>query len=133
MIAKISTWGRTREEAIGRMRVALDEARVEPPKRRDGSKKGSLKTNLEFLQKLVRNADVLGGDTTTDLIARNPSLTKPLSIEESEKSLSDEEVVALSLHQLLGESSVAFDHSSSGSPATHSVWSTVARREGVRS
>jgi len=132
MIAKISTWGRTREEAIGRMRVALDETRVEPPKRRDGSKRGSLKTNLEFLQKLVRNADVLGGDTTTDLIARNPSLTKPLSTDEAEKSLSDDEVIALSLHQFLSENAPPSGSSEDLVKAPASAWSLIARREGVR-
>jgi len=131
MIAKISTWGRTREEAIARMRVALDETRVEPPKKRDGSKRGSLKTNLEFLQKLVRNGDVLRGDTPTDLIPRNPDLTKALSVEESEKSLSDEEVVALSLHQILTESSSGpLTGELAANPVTN--WAFVARREGVR-
>src|SRR5690606_35537633 len=41
MIAKISVWGQTREEAISRLRVALDETRVEPPKKPDGSRSGS--------------------------------------------------------------------------------------------
>ncbi|MBS1961919.1 MAG: ATP-grasp domain-containing protein [Bdellovibrionales bacterium] len=136
MIAKISVWGRTREEAIGRMRVALDETRVEPPKRRDGSKRGSLKTNLEFLQKLARNADVIGGDTTTDLIARNPELTKVPAPEVAEAAMTDEELVALSLHQLLGESGglAASGESSSGdgSAGPASAWQLIARREGVR-
>jgi acetyl-CoA carboxylase biotin carboxylase subunit len=131
MIAKISVWGRTRDEAIGRMRVALDETRVEPPKRSDGSKRGSLMTNLEFLRKLVRNGDVIGGDTTTDLIPRNPDLTKGLSPEESENAMTDEEAVALSLHQLLSESSI--DRSSGGSAESESTWQRVARREGVHS
>jgi acetyl-CoA carboxylase, biotin carboxylase subunit len=132
MIAKISVWGRTREEALGRMRVALDETRVEPPKKRDGSKRGSLKTNLEFLQKLSRNADVLAGETTTDLIARNTKLTEPLSLEESEKSLSDEEVVALSLHQLLSESAAMGSKSTGSGAEAGSAWKLAARREGVR-
>ena len=133
MIAKISTWGRTREEAIGRMRVALDETRVEPPKKRDGSKRGSLKTNLEFLQKLVRNADVLGGDTTTDLIARNPELTKILSVEEAEKSLSDDEAIALSLYQLLTENAAPSGTHAGDQGHPSSAWALIARREGVRS
>jgi acetyl-CoA carboxylase biotin carboxylase subunit len=132
MIAKISVWGRTREEAIGRMRVALDETRVEPPKRHDGSKRGSLKTNLEFLQKLVRNADVLGGDTTTDLITRNSELTKSLSTEESETAMSTEELVALSLHQILSESGSPVGNGEANTAPT-SAWQLTARREGVRS
>jgi acetyl-CoA carboxylase biotin carboxylase subunit len=133
MIAKISVWGRTREEAIGRMRVALDETRVEPPKRRDGSKRGSLKTNLEFLQKLVRNEDVLAGNTTTDLIARNTGLTKSLTVEESESSLTTEELVALSLHQILAENAAAGGSRAGDAAEPNSAWQLVARREGVRS
>lgn len=129
MIAKISVWGRTREEAIGRMRVALDETRVEPPKNTDGSKRGSLKTNLEFLQKLVRHPDVLKGDTTTDLIARNGDLTQIDSREVAESKMTDEEIIALSLHQLLSERSGGPSTETSG-PA--SAWQFTARREGVR-
>lgn len=134
MIAKISVWGRTREEAIGRLRVALDETRVEPPKKRDGSKVGSLKTNLEFLRKLVRHSEVLGGDTTTDLIARNIELTTLPSVEVTAKEVSLEEAVALSLHQLLSEQSLvasaAGDESNGNSAA--SPWQMISRKEGVR-
>lgn len=134
MIAKISVWGRTREEAIGRLRVALDETRVEPPKKRDGSKIGSLKTNLEFLQKLVRHPDVLGGDTTTDLIARNTTLTTLPTAEVTAKEISIEEAVALSLHQLLSEQSLLASSSADGANGkpTVSPWQMVSRREGVR-
>jgi acetyl-CoA carboxylase biotin carboxylase subunit len=136
MIAKISVWGRTREEAIGRMRVALDETRVEPPKKRDGSKQGSLKTNLEFLRRLARHPDVLGGDTTTDLIARNPDLTKWAAPEAAAVDATVEEAVALSLHQLLSEQAargeaVSGGAASNGSKAA-SMWELASRSESVR-
>jgi acetyl/propionyl-CoA carboxylase alpha subunit len=120
MISKISVWGATREEAVGRLRVALDEARVEAPRKADGTQLGSLRTNLSFLRRLVRNETVVGGDTTTDLIAKNPDLTAP----ESETPTL-EAALALSVHQLLNES---------GSLATtppESQWLRVSRREGV--
>ena len=79
MIAKISVWAPTREETVDRMRVALDEARVEPPHKPDGTQQGSLRTNLSFLRRLVRNETVRGGNTTTDLIASNPALTRSRS------------------------------------------------------
>ena len=75
MISKVSVWAPTREEAVQRLRVALDEVRVESPKRNDGTRVGSLRTNLSFLKRLVRNETVISGNTTTDLIARNPDLT----------------------------------------------------------
>ncbi len=77
MIAKLSVWGRNRDEAVARMRVALDELSIEAPKSPSGELKGSLRTNVTFLQRLARCADVVAGRTTTDLIPRNPDLTRP--------------------------------------------------------
>jgi acetyl-CoA carboxylase biotin carboxylase subunit len=127
MIAKISVWGTTRQEAIERMRVALDECRVEPPRRRDATADGSLKTNLSFLRRLARNPQVHSGDTPTDLIAKNPSLTAICSDEPTR-----EMAIALSLFQLLEESKGV--HEVTGANVSQSsLWSWTARREGVRS
>ena len=124
MIAKVSVWGPTRELAIERLRVALDEVRVESPKNGKGIKIGSLKTNLRFLQKLVRHPQVLGGDTTTDLIAKHSELTKSPTEE-----MSLESAIALSLYQLLEgsvQASVALDEN------LISPWFSLSRREGLR-
>ncbi len=125
MIAKVSVWGATREQALDRLRVALDETRVEPPKREDGSRLGSLRTNLEFLQRLVRNPDVIQGHTTTDLIARHPALTAPSGSE-----ISLEGAIALALFQL----SLQGETHASGEPdgCSASAWAAVARQEGLR-
>lgn len=122
MIAKISVWAGTREEAVARMRVALDEARVEPPKRRDGSAIGSLRTNLPFLQRLVRNEVVIGGDTTTDLIAAHPGLTSNVA-----SPLSFEAGLAVSIANMTSMSGPKVQASVSG------TWTRTARQEGVRS
>ncbi len=127
MIAKISTWGQTREEAISRMRVALEETRIEPPKKVSGMRIGSLRTNLEFLSKLCKDETVTGGDTTTDLIAKNTYLTTPASSDV----VTPEAAIALSLYQLL-ELTHAFDEASGTSSSGASTWSIVAKREGVR-
>ncbi len=125
MIAKISVWAPTREEAIERMRVALDEARVAPPKKLDGTPIGSLRTNLPFLRRLIKNADVKSGNTTTDLIARNPALTTPAT------------AAALPLEAALGVSIFELIHARSDEPASSAVpralWMDTARREGLRS
>jgi acetyl-CoA carboxylase biotin carboxylase subunit len=136
MIAKISVWAPTRPEAVDRMRAALDEARVEPPKRADGSRVGSLRTNLSFLQRLSRDARVIAGDTTTDLIASTPALT---ASPPSEPSL--EAALALAVHQLLLETEGASlptgvpAGTPGGAVATGeaaSNWALIARREGAR-
>jgi len=126
MISKISVWGSSRAEAVDRLRVALDEARVEPPKKADGTYVGSLRTNLSFLRRLVRHPRVIAGDTTTDLIAGAADLTAADST-----SPSIEAMIATAVFQL------AQEYESVGTPGgaveieSPSTWSRVARREGV--
>lgn len=123
MIAKISVWAPNREEAISRLRVALDEARVEPPKNAWGVIQGSLRTNLPFLRRLVRNSTVISGNTTTDLIAAHPDLTSDL-----QDPITWEGALATALFQLTLSGSA---QTTEGPPA--SVWTWSSRREGVRS
>ncbi len=121
MIAKISTWAQTRPQAVARLRAALDEARVEPPKSR-GLKTGSLRTNLTFLRRLARNRMVIDGDTTTDLIPRNPELTAPPAPEPSLEA-----ALALATFSLLQST----EPTSVQTAATQSAWHLKARSEGV--
>jgi acetyl-CoA carboxylase biotin carboxylase subunit len=129
MISKISVWAPTRAEAVDRMRSALDEARVEPPKKADGTRVGSLRTNLPFLRRLARNRMVIEGDTTTDLIPRNPELTAPPEVHPSMEA-----ALAFALSQVLQESSGAGDAATQGVGAPGgSAWKIAALREGARS
>lgn len=126
MIAKISVWRPDRELALERMQSALDEVRVQPPKRLDGTRVGSLRTNLSFLRRLVRNEQVRNGDTTTDLIYKNPELTQVLQPEPSLEA-----AVAASLFQLLQENAGMNSVQDETSPASSSLWALTARREGL--
>ena len=130
MIAKISAWGRTREEAQNRLRVALDEVRVQPPKKSDGTFVGSLRTNLGFLKRLVRNEAVTSGDTSTDLIPRFPALTA-----ESASDVSQEAAIALAISQILFDSESISDENSKSDTlgSSSNAWKWVARQEGMRS
>jgi acetyl-CoA carboxylase biotin carboxylase subunit len=77
MILKLSVWGQDRTQALGRLRVALSELRVETPKHPiTSSVEGSLKTNLRLLQRLCEDPRVLRGDTDTGLIAAQSGLTQ---------------------------------------------------------
>lgn len=125
MIAKISVWAPTRDQAVERLRVALDEARVEPPKKSDGMQVGSLRTNLSFLRRLVVNEAAKSGNTTTDLIARHPDLT-----EKKNEAPSLEAALALALFQMLQQSAGVSADVSASRPV--SIWTAAARREGVR-
>jgi acetyl-CoA carboxylase biotin carboxylase subunit len=59
MISKLAAWGRTREEAIDRLRRALDEYTV-----------GGIKTTLPFFREIVRDAEFIAGRLDTGFISR---------------------------------------------------------------
>ena len=125
MIAKLSVWGRCRDEAVARMRVALDELTIEAPKNARGEIKGSLKTNVVFLQRLVRCKDTIEGNTTTDLIPRNPSLTE----DSASTSVSDEAAIAMALLRLTeGTDSPQV----SQGQTSESIWTQKSRLESIR-
>jgi acetyl-CoA carboxylase, biotin carboxylase subunit len=59
MISKLAVWGRTRTEAVERMRRALDEYEV-----------GGIKTTLPFFRRIMRDAEFVAGRLDTGFIAR---------------------------------------------------------------
>jgi acetyl-CoA carboxylase biotin carboxylase subunit len=59
MISKLAVWGRTRREAIDRLRRALDEYAV-----------GGIKTTLPFFRQIVRDAEFIEGHLDTGFIER---------------------------------------------------------------
>jgi acetyl-CoA carboxylase biotin carboxylase subunit len=59
MISKLAAWGRTRDEAIGRMRRALAEYSV-----------GGIKTTLPFFREIMRDAEFIAGQLDTGFIER---------------------------------------------------------------
>ena len=59
MISKLAVWGRTREEAVDRMRRALDEYTV-----------GGIRTTLPFFREIVRDSDFIEGKLDTGFISR---------------------------------------------------------------
>ncbi len=59
MISKLATWGRTRQEAIERMRRALDEYTV-----------GGIKTTLPFFREVMRDPEFVAGRLDTAFISR---------------------------------------------------------------
>jgi acetyl-CoA carboxylase biotin carboxylase subunit len=58
MISKLAAWGRTRTEAIDRMRRALDEYAV-----------GGIKTTLPFFREVIRDEEFIAGHLDTGFIA----------------------------------------------------------------
>ena len=60
MISKLITWAETREDAIGRMKRALDEYRI-----------GGIKTSINFLAKIMNNKAFIAGKYDTHFISEN--------------------------------------------------------------
>jgi acetyl-CoA carboxylase, biotin carboxylase subunit len=83
MLAKLISFGRTREEAIDKLRVALDEFEVT-----------GIQTNLPLFRRIVRNEDFLAGRLDTGFLSRMG--------EEKDQSELDEElaIIAASLRFL---------------------------------
>ena len=80
MISKLAAWGRTRREAIDRLRRALDEYTV-----------GGIKTTLPFFREIVRDAEFIEGRLDTGFISRfferrNAALPSESSIEEIDET-----------------------------------------------
>ncbi len=59
MISKLAAWGRTRLEAINRLRRALDEYTV-----------GGIKTTLPFFREIIRDTEFIEGQLDTGFIER---------------------------------------------------------------
>ncbi len=100
MIAKLITWGGDRDEAIRRMQGALAETDVI-----------GVKTNLGFLQQLVKHQAFIDGATDTGFIPRHRAMLMP-----DETHCPVEALIAASLFELTIEKS----------KAGHGVWESKA-------
>ena len=66
LLAKLIAHGPTRDEALARLRDALDETEV-----------GGVTTNLPFLRWLVAHPALVAGETTTAFLVDHPPLSEP--------------------------------------------------------
>ncbi len=78
MISKLAAWGRTREEAIDRLRRALEEYTVE-----------GIKTTLPFFRKIVTDREFLEGKLDTGFITRfnEREKEKTRAVDEAERDI----------------------------------------------
>jgi acetyl/propionyl-CoA carboxylase alpha subunit len=79
MIAKLAVWGRTRAEAIDRLRRALDEYEV-----------GGITTSLPFFREIVRDQDFIAARLDTGFISRFNRRH-----HEAEISIEDQDLAAI--------------------------------------
>jgi acetyl-CoA carboxylase, biotin carboxylase subunit len=85
MISKFCVHGRTREEALGRLRRALQEYEV-----------GGIKTTLPFFREIVEDTEFIEGKLDTGFISRWQERRKKIEADETEKDLV---IIAAALNQ----------------------------------
>jgi len=115
MIAKLITWGGSREEAIGRMERALAEYRIE-----------GVTTNLTFHLALLRHPSFQKGDYDTGFVERSLSELK----REMHQGYEEIAKMAVEIHRRTS-SSIAIANHDRGE-GVRSEWHTIARQEGLR-
>ncbi len=108
MISKFCVFGRNREEAIGRMKRALQEYEV-----------GGIKTTLPFFREIVADKDFIEGKLDTGFIARWQERREKIEPTEVEKDLA---IIAAALNYLQEKPS-----SSVQSTQAESRWATSGR------
>ena len=102
MIAKISSWGNTRTEAIRRLLNALSQTRI-----------AGVTHNRAFLMKLLRHPAFAAGDLSTDFIAQHRDTLFNLVLD-------DEEVAALIAAYILMDADSI--RQSDAAEREHSAW-----------
>lgn len=115
LLAKLIGYGESREQAIGRLRRALDEYHI-----------GGIKTNLSLFRRVLQDPDFLSGKTDTGFLSRLPGQQQPTSASQEDEVA----VIGAGLFQAL---SVVGPNSanSAGSDASHSAWKQTARQEAL--
>ena len=113
MISKLAVWGRTRAEAIDRMRRALDEYAV-----------GGIKTTLPFFRELIRDEEFMSGRLDTGFIARfNERRERPQASGQQQ----DIAIIAAALAYTRAQRDGAFDRL----PREQSKWKLAGRAAGL--
>jgi acetyl-CoA carboxylase biotin carboxylase subunit len=112
MIAKVSVWGRTREEAIARGRAALQETIV-----------NGVKTNIPLLIQLLDNPKFLSGNYTTRLIGED--------FHYKERTIPQDELKMAMTAAAVAAYTKEFKGGSAGRDE-NSRWRSMARKEALR-
>jgi acetyl-CoA carboxylase, biotin carboxylase subunit len=99
LISKLAAWGRDRNQAIDRLRRALDEYEV-----------GGIKTTLPFFRTIVRDDEFVRGRLDTGFIPRfnERQATKPTSTNETDEDVA---IIAAAIHYARLQKSASGNHS----------------------
>ena len=97
MIAKLAVWGRTRDEAIDRLRRALDEYEV-----------GGITTSLPFFREIVRDEEFIAARLDTGFISRFNERRSEPQVPTEETDLA---IIASALHYAKHQQPTRVQHS----------------------
>jgi len=112
LVSKLSAWGRTRDEAIDRLRRAIDEYEI-----------GGIKTTLPFFREIVRDDEFRSGRLDTGFISRfNTRRTN--KAEERDQESQDLALITAAVHYARLQRQAAGDGETSGN---QSRWKTSGR------
>ena len=121
MISKLAAWGRTRAEAIDRLRRALDEYAV-----------GGIKTTLPFFREIVRDEEFIAGRLDTGFIARfneRRERPHPASGAQGSSLQQDMAIIAAALAYARAQRQASPDHQ----PGEQSKWKMAGRAASLKS
>lgn len=116
MIAKLAVWGRTRDEAIDRLRRALDEYEV-----------SGITTTLSFFREVVTDSEFISGRLDTGFITRFNERHASQEVETNQVE-SDLAVIAAALSYALQRQQTPAQTS-----VVQSRWKMAGRSAGLRS
>jgi acetyl-CoA carboxylase, biotin carboxylase subunit len=116
MISKLAAWGSTREEAIDRLRRALDEYAV-----------GGIRTTLPFFREIVRDSEFIAGRLDTGFIARFNERREEITANKTREDR-DVAVIAAALAYLRSQSIATSDMFR----GEDSKWRLVGREIGLK-
>src|SRR6266446_2124108 len=120
MISKLAAWGRTRAEAIDRLRRALDEYAV-----------AGIKTTLPFFRKIVRDQEFIAGRLDTGFISRFNERRRerghPARNERAARTDRDMAIIAAALAYARAQRSA----SPNNHPDVQSKWKLAGRAAGL--
>jgi len=128
MISKLAAWGRTRAEAIDRMRRALDEYAI-----------GGIKTTLPFFREIVRDEEFIAARLDTGFISRfnqrreerslerPPERPHPAGGSQASSLHQDLAIIAAALSYLRSQSRLSANHL----PHDESKWKMAGRVAGL--
>ncbi len=120
MISKLAAWGRTREEAIDRMRRALDEYAV-----------GGIKTTLPFFRQIIRDDEFISGRLDTGFIPRfNERNRSASAVEGDEEAAMDRDVAIIAAALAYAEAQHAARSNHQSQPS--SKWKMAGRAAGIK-